>query len=62
MGVNRIGMAGTTKNSFDPDLSPDHEVNRDAAEEQGLTYDPEEAVYRDEDGCPVLNEFGQSLG
>ena len=25
--------SGTSKNSFDPDLSPNHEVNRDAAED-----------------------------
>jgi hypothetical protein len=50
------------KNSFDPDLSPDNEANRDAAEERRLRYDPAESVYRDEDGCPVLDEFGQPLG
>jgi hypothetical protein len=55
-------MTGTTKNSFDPDLSPGSEVNKDAARERGLAYDPEESVYRDEDGCPVLDEFGQPLG
>jgi hypothetical protein len=55
-------MTKTSKNSFDPNLSPGSEVNKDAVEEQGLTYDPEESVYRDEDGCPVLDRFGQPLG
>ena len=55
-------MTGTTKNSFDPDLSPGSEVNKDAAGERGLAYDPEESVYRDEDGCPVLDEFGHPSG
>ena len=50
------------KSSFDPDLSPDNETNRDAAEERGLRYDPAESVYRDEDGCPVLDRFGQPIG
>lgn len=52
----------STKRSFDPDLSPDSEANRDAAEEQGFTYDHAEGVYRDEDGCLMLDRFGQPLG
>lgn len=50
------------KASFDPDLSPLSEHNQDAAEERGLRYDRDEGVYRDDDGCPVLDEFGQPLG
>ena len=50
------------KSNFDPDLSPHSEVNEDAARERGLRYDPAESVYRDEDGCPVLDRFGQPLG
>jgi hypothetical protein len=58
-------MPGHGKEShleFDADLSPEHEVNREAAEEQGLVYDPAEGVYRDEDGCPTLDRYGQPLG
>ena len=50
------------KASFDPDLSPLSEHNQDAAEERGLKYDRAGGVYRDEDGCPVLDRFGQPLG
>ena len=52
----------TPINTFDPDLSPDSETNKNAAEERKLAYDPEESVYRDEDGCPVLDEFGHPSG
>lgn len=44
---------------FDPDFSPGHPVNRCAAEASGLRYDPVDRVYRDEDGCPVRDRFGQ---
>ena len=47
---------------FDPDFSPCSEVNEDAAKERKLKYDPTESVYRDEDGCPVRDRFGQLLG
>ena len=52
----------TPINTFDPDFSPYSETNRNASEERRLAYDPEESVYRDEDGCPVLDGFGQPLG
>lgn len=47
--------------SFDPDLRPDSEHNRRAAEDRRLQYDPRERVYKDEDGCPRFDEYGQSL-
>lgn len=47
---------------LDPDLSPGSEHNRDAAREKGLSYDTARKVYRDSDGCPVRDRFGQPLG
>ena len=52
----------SAKRSFDPDLSPCNEANRDVAENRGLAYDHAEDACRDEDGCPVLDHFGQPLG
>lgn len=46
---------------FDPDFSPSNPVNVNAAKDRGLQYDPTGKVYRDEDGCPVRDEFGQQL-
>jgi hypothetical protein len=51
-----------TPAKFDPDLSPDHETNRRAAEAHGLRYDRRRRVYVDADGCPTRDEFGQPLG
>jgi hypothetical protein len=50
------------KPKFDPDLSPEHETNKEAARVRRLTYDRLNRVYRDEDGCLVRDEFGQWLG
>jgi len=47
---------------FDPDLSPYHQDNKEAAADHGLHYDPVSRVYRDEDGFPILDKFGQPLG
>jgi len=47
---------------FDPDLSPGSEHNRDVAKENHLIYDAVKRVYRDSDGCPVRDRFGQPLG
>jgi hypothetical protein len=47
---------------FDPDLSPEHPDNRETARRQSLTYDPRHQVYRDSDGCPTRDKFGQPLG
>ena len=47
---------------FDADLTPGHPANQRAARARGLRYDPAAGVYRDEDGCPTLDRFGQPLG
>lgn len=47
---------------FDPDLSPDNSYNKKVAHELGFRYDPKRKVYRDSDGCPVRDRFGQYLG
>ena len=46
---------------FDPDLSPDYEANRRAAEVRNLTFRRRTGQYVDEDGCPVRDRFGQKL-
>ncbi len=46
---------------FDPDLSPEHETNVEAAKAHGVTYDRERRQYVDEDGCPRFDQFGQRL-
>ena len=51
----------TDKTTFDPDLSPENERNKDAARERNLIYDRRGRVYRDADGCPVRDKFGQPL-
>lgn len=50
------------KPKFDSDLSPEAEFNQDAARARGLTYDRRERVYKDSDGCPTRDQFGQPLG
>jgi hypothetical protein len=47
---------------FDPDLSPNAQVNQDAAEARGLHYSERDRVYKDSDGCQILDRFGQPLG
>jgi hypothetical protein len=47
---------------FDADLSPDNEKNRKAAKEQRLVFDRTKGVYRDADGCPRRDRYGQPLG
>jgi hypothetical protein len=47
---------------LDLDLSPGSEHNRDAARKKGLSYDAARKVYRDSDGCPFRDRFGQPLG
>jgi len=47
---------------FDADFCPDHLINREAAKQRGLTYDSEEQVYKDVDGCLVRDKYGQPLG
>jgi hypothetical protein len=47
---------------FDASSNPNSSMDREAANQRGLVYDSGERVYRDEDGCPVRDEFGQPLG
>jgi hypothetical protein len=47
---------------FDPDFSPDHEINKEAAKAHRLRYDRRRRIYVDEDGCPTRDKFGQPLG
>jgi hypothetical protein len=42
---------------FDPDLTPQHETNKKAAEARGLTF--HDGCYRDEDGAMARDQFGQ---
>ncbi len=50
------------KRQFDPDFSPLHLINQDAAKDHGLTWDRRRQVYVDPDGCPTRDRFGQVLG
>lgn len=53
---------GDPKNwPFDPDLSPAHETNVEAAKAHSVTYNPELRQYIDEDGCPRFDAYGQPL-
>ncbi len=45
---------------FNADLSPKADTNVIAAQARKWKFDG--AVYRDEDGCPMADEFGQPLG
>jgi hypothetical protein len=47
---------------FDPDFSPDHEINKEAAKAHGLRYDRRRRAYVDEDGCSTRDKFGRPLG
>jgi hypothetical protein len=44
----------------DPDLPPEHEVNREAAGRHKLLYDFEKEAYVDDDGC-LIGIIGQPL-
>ena len=46
-------------NDFDPDLSPRHQTNQEAAAQRGLAYDPHKKSFVDEDGCLIRDRFGQ---
>ena len=50
------------KREFDPDFSPLHVSNQDAAKDHGLTWDRRRQAYVDQDGCPRRDRFGQVLG
>ena len=47
---------------FDPDCPPDGPHNEHAARVRGLRYDRDARVYRDRDGLPVRDQFGQPIG
>ncbi len=49
------------RTEFDPSLSPMHPNNQEAAQERGLIYDERRGFYVDEDGCLILDRFGQLL-
>ena len=50
------------KPRIDPSTSPYTEHNLDAAKKLDVKYDPDSGVYRDNEGCQVLDSFGQPLG
>ncbi|MBI5881319.1 hypothetical protein HZB90_04270 [archaeon] len=47
---------------FEPGLPPSNVHNREAAKARHLRYDARARVYRDSDGCPVRDGYGQRLG
>lgn len=46
---------------FDPEFSPEHPHNMEAAERHHLRWNAERRMYEDEDGCLVRDEYGQPL-
>jgi len=46
--------------NFDPDFSPQHPTNQEAARQRGLVYDSEIEFYIDADRCLIRDRFGQS--
>lgn len=46
---------------FDPDSAPTSEQNRQAAEAEGLRWDPKSNCFLDEDGGMIRDQFGQRL-
>lgn len=46
---------------FDPDFTPEHEQNKEAARVRRLKYDPRKRAYVDQDGCLRRDRFGQLL-
>lgn len=49
------------KTEFDADFPPAHSINRQAAQDHGVQYDPRKRAYTDEDGCIIYDRFGQAL-
>lgn len=47
---------------IDPDVPWNEEHNLEAAEKLRVKYDKKAKVYKDSDGCPVLDRYGQELG
>ena len=50
------------KPKIDPSIPWNEEHNLNVAKKLGVRYDIKRRVYRDNDGCPVLDKYGQSLG
>lgn len=46
---------------FDADVSPQNQVNREAAKARNLTFDKKSGYYRDSDGYLIRDKFGQKL-
>ena len=46
---------------FDPDLTHNSYVNKEAAEQRLLVYDSKEKAYRDSDGYLIRDKYGQPL-
>ena len=47
---------------IDPDLSPHHPANREAARKLRLRFNPRSNDYRDSDGAIMGDKYGQPLG
>ncbi len=47
--------------NFDPDFSPDHEINKRAAKARGVKYDRTLQAYTDADGALRYDRYGQAL-
>lgn len=46
---------------FDPDFSPQHPDNIEAARQRGWEYDVIKRAYIDEEGCLMADEYGESF-
>ena len=60
--IKKIGLLEIEFIDFDPDYSPTNEVNIKAAEQRGLRFERRTMHYVDDDGCLILDEYGQPLG
>jgi hypothetical protein len=47
---------------FDVDLKPSNPYNKEVARQKGLRYDRYSKVYRDLEGLPVRDKYGNVLG
>ena len=48
-----------SQKKFDPDLSPKHRVNAEAAVTKNMRFDEKKRSYVDQEGSLVLDKFGQ---
>ena len=46
---------------FDADVSPQNQVNQEAAKARNLIFDPKSGYYKDSDGYLIRDKFGQKL-